>query len=479
MPVAPSFLALDNRDGGAVRVWRFRNGTTPIQVGNDLPSSAAESTTNNTYRTAGRRVIQFNGAVYAISNDGVYKLQNDDSWSKASIDGGLTFTSPSTSTNNTVRSGFEIFYRNNKPYLIGAFKTAAGGIKAFWLDPDTTQWVEGNSTFQNPQNGSLGNGILSQAVFRDKIYYYLNHANSNDQVYSYTPATDTWALASMPGDRGSSRPVGDLCVFNDKLYFVYIRSDLNAVKLSELNYNTNAFNAVVDLGPGAQMMYNPTTPYCLYTDGTYLYVVALRTNNRFYTWRVTTALSAAELDMFPTVTTLTGHNNASGFQRAYDFSIPGTTTPMLFYKNSSSISNPIHTFKHVGPSSKWKFIGRGGTIDQILPHGAIGGSFDFIPSENDVIITNSFPTSNGETISFKVSGGGTKSVMFYYALGTAFPLTQLALKDGSAFGNSAIAVGNQVDNVLADGVTEYTVDIDGITAAIESDTDIRVLPITF
>lgn len=475
MPVAPSFLVLDNRDGGTPRVWRFRNGVEPFQVGNDLPGTAAESTTRNTLRTAGRRVIQFKGAIYAIANDGVYKLQNDNSWSKAAIDGGLTFTTPSTGVDNTVRSGFEVFYRNGKPYLIGAFKTAAGGIKAFWLDPDMEQWVEGTNVYGAPVNNTLGNGVMSQAVFRDKIFFYVNNNNTSDAVYVYTPATDSWVSATLPGDRGSNRPVADLCVFNDRLYFGYIRSDLNAVKVAELNYDTNTFVAVLDLVPGVQMMYNATTPYCLYTDGTYMYVVALQTNAGFRTWRITSAPAATAVDLFPVVLGLTSHNNASGFQKAYDFSTPGVATPLLFYKNANSISNPIYLFKHVGPSSKWQFLGSGATIDQVLPHGAVGGSFDLVPGESDIIITGKTPIIGGETLKFKVYGGGTKTVKFYYGLGTSLPLTQLPLK-GLAVGGTAVRNGNQVDNVTADGTTVYEVDVNSIAAGISSDSDICVVP---
>lgn len=480
MPNAPSFLVLDNRDGGTPRVWRFRNGSEPIQVGNDLPGTAAESTTNNTYRTAGRRVIQFKGAVYAIANDGVYKLQNDDSWSKAAIDGGLPFTDQAIGDQTAARAGFEIFYRNNKPYLIGAYRnTSPGRARAFWLDPDTEQWVEGTTTAAGvaPIASALGAAFMSQVVFRDKIFYYCNHNNVFDAVYTYTPATDTWAATTLPGDRGTTRLVGDLCVFNDKLYFGYIRSDLNAVKIAELNYDTNTFNAVLDLGPGIQMMYQPTTPYCLYTDDTYMYVVALQTNSGFRMWRLTSALASVATDFFPAVVGITNHNNSAGFQKAYSFITPGIVSPILFYRHAGSITNPYRVFKHIGPTSKWQLISIGGNIDQLLPHGAIGGPFDFVPGENDIIITGNLRARIGETLMFKAYGGGIKSVRFYYSLGSAFPVTQLALRNGSATGNSAVAINNQVNNVLADGITEYTVDVDGITAAIESDTDIRVIPV--
>ena len=97
-----------------------------------------------------------------------------------------------------------------------------------------------------------------------------------------------------------------------------------------------------------------------------------------------------------------------------------------------------------------------------------GGERIFTTGDLDILITKFAEALGSEQIFFKCYGGGSsRAALFRFNTEGEPALAVCSLVGASATGGSATVNGNQVENIDADGVTEYSVrwntELDGLT----------------
>src|SRR3990167_4361224 len=133
--MAQPLLTARHRDG-ITAVFRL-SGATPtmlgLAVGAPLDAPSAPTTQMST-----NRVIQFQGEIYALFSDGIYKLnQGTGVWSKAVLDGGLTFSAAAPASEMHLASGLYYAVVDDVPRIFGVYPASSGptdwrGVSLFW-----------------------------------------------------------------------------------------------------------------------------------------------------------------------------------------------------------------------------------------------------------------------------------------------------------------------------------------------------------
>lgn len=494
----PILLGLQNSELGTLQAFKYR-GMSSEPFGNPLPGTALEYIRYNggnadQYHMPDFRIVRFRGAYYACSNQGVFKMQNDGSWSMDSLDGGLTFVSPAPTafnatqgSNTSIRGGLYVATVGGKPRLFGWYRVdpsvSANAQRGFWLDPDTGQWVLGAVT--NVPGTAYYGYILSgfgQPLSRFGLWYSFYHNGTlhilghddpgSPNIYTnptsghktYTPGSDSWAAVTNPSGGNVERQWGrTFCVWQGRMFAIHKGSTAGVnYRASLWEFVGGTWTEVLQITVPQYDPDNAPSRNALFTDGTNLYfIMRFRYNgDGWRAYQITPAMTVTDITTAvvpPGLRTALNADTAGMLPVVDSISVPGQTTIYLRHWNSRAYGNPMTLYKWNGPSSMLSVVDSGGNVSHSLPHGLLSGLHVF-SSAPEVVIENFEDTQTGLKLHFKVYGGGTGwTVKFYFGrdiLGTQATLT------GTATGGSAIRNGNQVENVAADGMTTYTVDFD-------------------
>jgi hypothetical protein len=141
-------------------------------------------------------------------------------------------------------------------------------------------------------------------------------------------------------------------------------------------------------------------------------------------------------------------------------STPGTLDFYILYAADGTAGTPWTIYEWQGNAATMTTTGTVGDVAHAVASAkAPGGERIFTPSELDILITAKAPVLGGERIFFQTSGSigpSDKTVEFYYNR-QGEPAVTLATLSGVAAGGVAVRVGNQVQNVQADGSTVYEI----------------------
>ena len=186
----PTWLALAHRTGASAKVQRYISFTA-VDLGNAFDTLEAGGLTNGI--SARNRVVQVGNDIYAVQNDGAYKLQGDGvTFSNLAINGGLPFTTQAGGTDLVCRTGLEVIYISDAPHLVGAYRTTAGQLRAFLLDLNTGIWSEGAASvglLTVPTSAS--GGFWNQIVFQGQLYIFGSDSTTSlPRCFRYNPGTD-------------------------------------------------------------------------------------------------------------------------------------------------------------------------------------------------------------------------------------------------------------------------------------------------
>jgi hypothetical protein len=276
MAIPPNILCLQHRNDATQGVYRYV-GATKTQVGTNFGSTLTPG--QEWVTSAKNRVINFQGELYAVSWDGVYRFNKtggnfpsgapDGDWSKDNADGALTFASPGGSTaTRLTQSGLHVMYYESGgeqiPFLVGIFYPAtASRARAFQLNGNTGTWTETSDIVFTLTAGDTG--VSDETVFGGKLHFA---TGSPSQTQSYDPSTQTFSNHTLSAGRTGQGV--SFCAFNGTLYALYAGS---TIRLDSFN---GASWTNVDSGwmtPENFANYPNGNRHCLFTDGTNMWAL--------------------------------------------------------------------------------------------------------------------------------------------------------------------------------------------------------------
>ena len=451
----PAFLFLDAKTGAGgstCAAYRYINGT-PTQIGNTFGVSFGSTSVNDCPRNG---VIQFQGDLYAMARDGIYK--KDD---PTTMTGGWTqdvaYTSPNTAGKF---SGLFTAEAGGVQYIVACI----GDVSANnwrWIKFDGTTWTQPGSSVNF---GLGGTGVLDAIVYRNTLHTFF-FSGVGFTCVTYDPATDSLALISTPTPNSL---VISLCVFKDRLFC--LANNSSTYQLWEFAAGSWSIAQTGDASGSA----GGGSKWALFTDGTKMYILGTCATGGFG-WRayeIDDALTRTEITATAVIPGLRYTGAAGGayaggglisgerFVAVYDVdSAPGTLGIYLYHATSGTSGVSFSVFPWTA-GVMGSQIDSGGNVYHSVPSGyPNNGERIWTAGELDIKITARTALLGGEQISFIAYGGGTgRKMKLYFALDNEPILVEATLAGPVTGGSATLNTGlNQVEGVAADGTTVYTV----------------------
>lgn len=480
--MAPPLLFLRHR-GVTPRVERYFNAQ-PTAVGNVFGTDDGAGSPQ--YWTRRNAVIHVGGSLYAVTYDGVYKLQPDGvTWSNAAIDGGFPYSNPDLVGGGArARGGLYVVPIGVTPSLVNWYKTttSAAHLRGLTLNLNTGTWSEQADVNTGDDLGSTDGGSPHSEISFQNLIFFGTAEDSPGVVHqrSYNPQTGAFSSYAHPiSNVAGLNYVADYCVM-DNLLFMLTPIDVGSGVTGRpqiYQFNGTHWNTAVATLDTVSANLGATNGgvcrWCLFTDGTNLYAFCLvNTSGGNYGWRayrITSGFVVTDITTAVLPTSLrstddggTGVVQTARFTKMIDSdTVPATPAFYLWHTTNNSVGVARDLYQWVDDATPMTLVDTGGDAADAAPALAqAGGERIWTNGEMDILITNRLPVLGGERIFFKAWGSvglADKIVRFYFNK-FGEPIAQQMTLTGTATGGTAIRVGSQVNNVEADdGATEYSV----------------------
>lgn len=436
------------------------------------------------------RALSFRGALYCAIGTAIFKLIGSD-WTPVHV------LSPFDVTQLHCKGGLHVFYVNNQPILGLVWGGTTNGLSRS-TTIDGTTWSD--AALSGGSAIATATGVQREVVWNNVLYMRAQFAVGTNCVQSWNPQSDAIAF---PAGSSALPAAADLIAFQNELLLLTQLGN-NHAGLQALR--TGSWQTVIDFsvegsisGAGATPT---TTAWGMWggSDG-FLYLMYAINTGLAAGWIVkkiqgvsgvytdVTPNTGPGLTIGPTVLagtgiplwTLGGATNDPEPSRIYvvvdDVSAPGTPSPFVFYATNAVVGTSITVLQFIGPGTAVTNLGASGDIANALPNVRLGGGDRlWTPGQPDILITNITSAPAGETFSYLVFGGSTRSVQFWFAQNSGPPRTQCTLNTPTGGGTLNIS-GKQVDSVPADGVTLQTIKWASVTDGATNLTRVQVEPV--
>lgn len=456
-----------NYNGGDPRLKIYiMTGTTIEQLGDDIVSPSFVHTYS--HNRASNLVINAAGGVYCSSKVGIYKLQTGTQfgeWSFANADGGYTFASPGGA--NTAVIGPIFTSIADVPYIFGAYASNSTITRVWRLNLLTGAGTEGSNQSVSPQN----RGILYDGN------YYTTSITNDFNVYVINPATlsiTTIAHSTSGANCWWGRQAG-YNIFNGKLYALNQNRPSGSGfdgKPVVWEYGGGQFTNIIELETTNQNESSISNcRYVLFDDGTNMYALYYWIANGG--WKLKqlnpsgdTFVAGSDLTSILPAAVRTGASVNSAFAVYKQLQEDGSSQTFLLYASNTPTGN--YTVYEFEDSNNISFVATGADSRYAIPDWqAGGGSSEIDVTATQVLVYKRERVTGGERVTYRVyppidplpdfSEDG-HTVKFYTG-GADRVQTAQALLTGTATGGSSVRVGNEVQEVTADGTTDYTITI--------------------
>jgi len=420
--------------------------------------------------------------IYAVLFDGLYR----------STDGGATFASifafPSPAADLTRRichGGLHVAYDSGSQEII------IGG----WVATSIASTIQGwtyNLTTGTPgtpvNQGVLGSSdeiCGSEILYGTSVHFNYGDGFNQNQWFAFDLVAQSWASFSLPAGGGTAfNKAASSCyaVASDGALYLVLYGFLGGViGTTELYRFTGswAFAGALEtqddngLENGAR-----AARIALFSDGTDLQAVTLFggptvSSHGWHHWTITaasnfdatqainrTVLNGGIVPLALRNVTDGGSANVNGDKRCIVVqdteTTPGTLVTLLAFSDDASPGTPFAVYLYRGIVLPYLLQGSGGAVRDALPQASRnGGGYFFTPTQDGIEILSVAPTTGGETITFRASGGGTITVQFRRSRQQQ-GATGLATLVGPVTGGGSLGT-NQVTGVTADGFQLNTV----------------------
>lgn len=436
-------------------------GTTLTQLGDDLPASSETGSDAGDVHV--NRVISAFGGVYACVDDGVYKLQvggtTDGEWSNLAIDGGLPYTGQDT-TETKWQYGPYFKVIDNEPYIFGVYNaTTVNSIRTWKLN-----LLTGASSISGDLSRLIdGDEVVgAQIMYNGSLHIWVRDGSTH-RHFTVNPDTTPPTASSMinaaisPSLMAGHEVAFD--IFNGKL-------------LATARFVTDSFPYIFQFDAGTWIpLFSITSVFvanstsrrrALFNDGTTGYAIVPGSGNLWHMWQINSTAGVLSVGSELTTTVLPPAIQAlsTGFWAVYQNQLSdGTSEILLNFTNTSGI---VTQYKFVDSSTQLTLLDSSTLSTSLVMSPEGGGARALIESGPTVTVYAKERVSGGEKVTFRCSGGQTSQVVrFFFGTDHEVPITQAQLT-GTVTGGSATRNGNQVEDVDADGTTDYTVTVQAL-----------------
>jgi hypothetical protein len=424
-------------------------------------------------------VQQLAGTIYSVGDDGIYTKDNP-----------LVIAGPSTrqhqfgtlgggvvdSVESNRKTGIHTLVVNNVPYLCMAYgtDTANENWSGVTFNTKTLAWNETSDIAL----AAAGTEVIAEITYRAKLYWITGPAVANGHrlnIFDPLASTITQIDLNQGGTTGFQDGTGNfsMSILNDKLYVFGLDmfSGNEEWHVAELDGSALTRLATVQSIAAVGAAATDGKPG-FFTDKTYLYCFVWDDNPTagWNAYRVTDAGAVTQINTVLPVALRKGAGPPTPTQARWAItydpdSNPGTLDIYLWYAANGTEGTTWDLYQWVdgspGSETEMTLVDSGGDVAHAIPSMVTmtGGERLFTVGEMDILITGRDPVLNGQKIRFKAwgdAGFANKTVEFRRS-GESEPAGPLCTLKETAEGGTAIRVGNTVQQVDADGVTEYAV----------------------
>lgn len=467
-------LVFDGRAAGttAARVYTL----SPYgysQLGNDLGTQELALSANNRSFHRGR-VVQHQDTVYVLHQRTIKRLNSNGTWSNI-------LTLPNYYT-DTGRAGDEqmIMHLCNVGgtyYLAVMYNSSStvidttGYMMALSYNLSTNTYSATSTTAlslssggsaSNPRNWAFGESVFFNGVI------YVPHYGTAYGIVAYNVASVTLSLLDNAIAIGSptTAPTASLCIWNNELWLAHYDDGTVALQLRKL-VGSSFVSQIASVTGGTVAWSTGVSKPCCWTDGTYLYIFALRATGAWDLWQINSSLVATNITS-TVISGFTGQDLDSRWRCVVDqHTNPTNPDIYLLYFGDATAGGTIAFYKWNGPSSQMSYLGNAGSAWSVM-HIANpmlgGGEMMYSLGEPHIVIEGS--PSNTSTpgncrISYRIyesslfPSGTPAEVNMYFHPDLGPPTSRCLLTNPS--------VGTMANNYTITGVTAgsgtlYTVD---------------------
>lgn len=504
-------LVMEHRNGNQ-QVFRLL-GATPIQLGNDLNVTGETPTTGDNFMLT-NRVIQFQGEVYAVGTDGVYKFNRgpgnfpsgapQGDWSNLAIDDALPFTNPSTGSANIWRTGSFYSVLSSGPTIFGVYNTdtATANWRGFSLNGTTGIWSETADTVLSYLADTTGRPCHRSIVYRNVLYFPKESSTGDLETLTFDPGSLSLGTFITTGINAPAGASMSMCIFNDRFFALARNNTTTNAAIYELSGGN--FVHLFDIATSA-LDISQEGKHCLFLneDGTKMIALFNDQTGVNPGWRaveitdtvtviaegadVTTATIPAGIRFGVATEPVTAR-----FQVFYDQeTTAGSYRVLLYYSSTGGSATTFTQYFWADNATQLASEDVGATASFALPENAGppgGGERIFTSGELDIQIVDRIPDLAGETIRFKCYGApgiADKNVELRFNTQNEVPTTLAALTgtpsviSGGAAAPSINLGLKRLTGVEADGVSVYETIWDIGTDAVVAGQRAQLVPRIF
>ena len=482
--MAQPLLKIAHRNGALPQVSRVA-GASPQVFGDPLPSGIIETGTTLDNSWFANRVIQFQGDVYAVAVDGVYKKTDPTSaagpWTQdhafASVVG--------AGQNYHLHGPYQIVLNGvSSLFVIWATTTAGNTWNASILNGNTDVWTDVGEQVSVSNVGT--NQLGSQIIYRGVLY-----VATNANIMTFDPGAGSFGSIVPAGPNLlSQQERAALGIFNDRLFAFGRNGGTGFMGLYEITGGSvvhlfdNAFND----GTGAAAV---DGKYALFPspDGSVMYGMNYTTTggtgwlfSKFIDTAGTISFSSDLSSPVIPAGFRVGGGSGTASDRWWAFydqeTTPGTARLLIYRSPDGASSSIITQYVFVDEVSEITQEDSGGNAAWAQANVMTGGGERiFTPGELHIEIVDRVAVLGGEAVRFKAwgdVGAVDKNVEFRFNTQNEVPLTLTTLTGTPSVVSGPAAaptlnVGlKRLESVEADGSSVYetvwAISSDGVTA---------------
>lgn len=447
-----------------------------------LGSTFSSGQTYAAEHCAQARIVQFNGALYAFVQSGVFRSTNyGQSWSSI-------YSPPSIVANSGIKQIYVIQLAGVATLCIAYESTdIANWTVRLAKSTDGITWTA-SGTYYTVYNGAATAYVNADFIYKGSVYSFGDYSGAADfyyyAVYDFTNLTATRSAISFNTIFSlTSMMQPEFVEFNGSLFTIIGSGSAASATIHLIRINGTAWSQVGSLNTpltSSSSYQERTARSGLFTDGTNIYTLlyyqggAGADTTGFRCVQFNSSFVGTDITTTVVPDTMRGGTNvipSTARVRTLVDCVSDPASPQIYIwycpngGGGSSIFTPWSIYRWVNNTTQFEFVDTGASYQDAIPFTKLTEGSTFYTTDNNsysnhVEILSRATTNNGTAIrlTFKLySASGTQLVDMtgYYGTNADEFADNVATLSAPSSGS---LVGNTVENLVADnGVTTYGV----------------------
>lgn len=489
------YLAVNFRGPGLVRQVYAVTGATASQIGLNVPGTLEQSTavasTVRQFIPFGR-AVRLLGATYVQYNNGLFRNTDNapalgGAWTQV-----VTFTNPPTGTsgNDAMHYGPWNFYLNNRQYLCGLWRDGATALmRAYRYDVLADTSVQSTVGFSS----AVPTTAYYNPMFVGRNMAYVSAENGSSLgMFGFDPvALAAISLSAKQISATSSPPPGlfwlhspsgtlPMVMVNGRLYCFADQRAANGVPATVTHglfqFSGNTVRHVFQVSSGTTPSTNSLCGAAFY-DGTNLIGIRAASGGGFRVFSVSfggdgepSSSSDVTVTVLPVSLQAGGGfgvtNNSQRVSVIVESDPVGAADIRVLVAPDGLTTDSWTIYQWNGIAATMSLIATGLPASYAVPLQVAGGSLYLAPNAGpSITVLSRARASNGAgmVLTYRCFGGQLNQFVRAYkkvGAGNEFdPVIAQQTLVGSATGGASVRVGNEIQSVDCDGVTDYTLTV--------------------